>query len=211
MAGKQTIRNIVFDLGGVVLDIDISRTVRAFARLTSLGEDEILEKFTTSRLFARFETGALDVSAFRDLVRELAGVPMADAVIDMAWNVLLLDIPSERIGLIKRLKEKYRIFLLSNTSSIHIEEVNIILKRNHHVDGLGDLFDQVFLSYEMGVMKPDAEIYRAMLRAADLVAEETLFLDDNEDNIRGAAELGIQTIYVNKPLTILDYLKEYAD
>jgi epoxide hydrolase-like predicted phosphatase len=211
MVGKQTIRNIVFDLGGVILDIDISRTVRAFARLTSLTEEEILEKFATSRLFARFETGELDVSSFRDLVRELAGIPMTDAVIDMAWNILLLDVPPERIRLIKRLREKYRIFLLSNTSSIHIEEVNLILRRNHQVDGLGDLFEHVFLSYEMGVMKPDAKIYSTVLSAADLVAEETLFLDDNEENVISASQLGIQTIHVNKPLTILDYLEEYAD
>lgn len=211
MAVNSTIKNIIFDLGGVVLDIDIPRTTRAFASLSETNEEDILANFKTSELFNKFETGEVDVAGFRDLIRRVVGRPLEDAVIDLAWNALLLDIPPARIDLIFRLRRKYRVFLLSNTSSIHIEEVNHILKRNHQLDGLDALFERAFLSYEMGVMKPDPEIYLKTLSAAGILAEETLFLDDNEENIKAASVLGIHSILVRKPLTILDYLKEYAD
>ncbi len=211
MADKGTIRNIVFDLGGVILDIDIPRTFRAFASLTGTTEDSVRDKFNSAALFAQFETGRLDSPAFRSAVRDLAGMHLDDCVIDLAWNMLLLDIPVERVALIRRLIPRYRVFLLSNTSAIHMEEVRAIFRAGHGPGGIDELFEKMFLSYEMGVMKPDARIYREVLSGAGILPEETLFLDDNEDNVRGAAAAGIRTIHVCKPLTILDYLKDYAD
>jgi putative hydrolase of the HAD superfamily len=144
-------------------------------------------------------------------VRELLGFSdLSDEAIDTAWNSLLLDLPPERVALLQKLSESYRIFLLSNTSSIHITQVNKILEASTGIERLDHLFETVFLSYEMGLMKPDAQIYLNVLEQAGLQAEETLFLDDNLDNINGASKLGIDTIHVQKPLTILEYLKDYA-
>jgi epoxide hydrolase-like predicted phosphatase len=144
-------------------------------------------------------------------VREILNFPdLSDEAIDTAWNSLLLDLPPERVELLRRLATRYRLFLLSNTSSIHITQVNKILEASTGVGQLEDLFETVFLSYEMGLMKPDIRIYQQVLDKAGLKAEETLFLDDNADNIRSAAQLGIETIHVQKPVTILEYLKDYA-
>ena len=208
---NSRIKNIIFDLGDVILNIDVPVTSRSFGKLSGKEEQEIVTLFKEKELFRLFETGILDEDAFRNLVRELLEYPdWTTEIIDMAWNSLLLDIPPARIELIKELKKEYRLFLLSNTSSIHIKQVNKILHAASGVEKLDDLFEKVYLSYEMGLMKPDPAIYLRVLEESGLLAEETLFLDDNADNIKAASNLGIETILVQKPVTILDYLKDYV-
>lgn len=208
---NDKIRNIVFDLGDVILNIDVSIASKSFADLSGREQSEILSIFKESEVFRHFETGLMDEPTFRNYVREILNFPdLSDEAIDTAWNSLLLDLPPERVELLKTLAKKYRLFLLSNTSSIHITQVNKILKASTGVEKLEDLFEIVFLSYEMGLMKPDTRIYQEVLDRAGLKAEETLFLDDNADNIRSASQLGIETIHVQKPVTILEYLKDYA-
>lgn len=208
---NEKIKNIIFDLGDVILNIDVPVASLSFAKLSGREQAEILTLFKEKDLFRQFETGRLTESGFRNYVRELLAFPdWTDEMIDTAWNSLLLDLPPERIQLLKDLAKKYRLFLLSNTSSIHIAKVNKILEAATGVKKLDDLFEKVFVSYEMGLMKPDPQIYKDVLEQAGLVAEETLFLDDNLDNIKGAQTLGIDTIHVQKPTTILEYLKDYA-
>lgn len=208
---NDKIRNIIFDLGDVILNIDVPIASKSFADLSGREQHEILAIFKESEIFRHFETGLMDEPTFRNYVREILNFPdLSDEAIDTAWNSLLLDLPPERVELLKKLATKYRLFLLSNTSSIHITQVNKILEASTGVEKLEDLFEIVFLSYEMGLMKPDPRIYQEVLDKAGLKAEETLFLDDNADNIRSAAQLGIDTIHVQKPVTILEYLKDYA-
>ena len=208
---NDQIRNIIFDLGDVILNIDVPIASKSFADLSGREQHEILTIFKESEIFRQFETGLMDEPTFRNYVREILNFPdLSDEAIDTAWNSLLLDLPPERVELLKKLATKYRLFLLSNTSSIHITQVNKILEASTGVEKLEDLFEVVFLSYEMGLMKPDPRIYQEVLAKAGLKAEETLFLDDNADNIRSAGELGIDTIHVQKPVTILEYLKDYA-
>lgn len=208
---NDKIKNIIFDLGDVILNIDVPIASKSFADLSGREQSEILTIFKESEVFRQFETGLMDEPTFRNYVREILNFPdLSDDAIDTAWNSLLLDLPPERVELLKKLATRYRLFLLSNTSSIHITQVNKILEASTGVERLEDLFETVFLSYEMGLMKPDTRIYQEVLDKAGLKAEETLFLDDNADNIRGAGQLGIETIHVQKPVTILEYLKDYA-
>ncbi|WP_373515478.1 HAD family hydrolase [Persicitalea sp.] len=208
---NNNIKNIVFDLGNVIIDIDVPRAAQSFAELSGQRAEDVLELFGTSGLFGQFETGKLDAPGFRTYVRELLQNPdWEDAVVDTAWNSLLLDIPPERIAMIQKLGENYRLFLLSNTSSIHIEAVNQILEEDTGMARLDDLFEKLFLSYEMGLMKPDPAIYEQVLQEAGIEAGETLFLDDNVDNIAAARALGIQTFHVQPPLTMLDFLQDYV-
>lgn len=208
---NDQIRNIIFDLGDVILNIDVPIASKSFADLSGREQTEILTIFKESEIFRQFETGLMDEPTFRNYVREILNFPdLSDEAIDTAWNSLLLDLPPARVDLLKKLATKYRLFLLSNTSSIHITQVNKILEASTGVEKLEDLFETVFLSYQMGLMKPDPRIYQEVLDKAGLKAEETLFLDDNADNIRSAGELGIETIHVQKPVTILEYLKDYA-
>ncbi len=208
---NSKIKNIVFDLGNVIINIDVPRAAQSFAKLSGQQPEDVLELFGTSGLFGQFETGKLDATAFRNYVREILKNPdWEDSVVDTAWNSLLLDIPPARIEMIQKLDANYRLFLLSNTSSIHIEAVNQILEKATGVARLDDLFEKLFLSYEMGIMKPDPAIYEQVLQEAGLSAEETLFLDDNEANIIAARALGIQTFHVQQPLTMLDFLQDYV-
>lgn len=129
----------------------------------------------------------------------------ADEVIDTAWNTVLLDLPVERIERIRELQATYRLFLLSNTSPIHIRQANNVLTQLNQPT-LEQLFERVFYSYEVRMAKPSPDIYRHVLTEANLVAGETAFFDDNAANIRAAAALGIQAIHVELPRTILNYL-----
>jgi glucose-1-phosphatase len=208
---NSKIKNIIFDLGDVILNIDVPIASKSFASLSGREQAEILTIFQENEIFRYFETGELDEPAFRNFVRKILNFDdLSDEAIDTAWNSLLLDLPPERVELIRTLSTKYRLFLLSNTSSIHITQVNKILEASTGVKKLDDLFEKVYLSYEMGLMKPDPRIYQKVLEEAGLKADETLFLDDNKANIESAAALGIDTIHVQKPTTILEYLKDYA-
>ncbi|AEI50873.1 HAD family hydrolase [Runella slithyformis] len=205
------IKNIIFDLGDVIINIDVPRAARSFAELSNQTPEDVHLLIHQNEVFKKFETGHLTPLAFRSLIREVFKTPeWTDDVIDASWNSLLLDIPPDRIKKIQELSQKgYRLFLLSNTSSIHIDEVNAILFRTFEIEHLGHLFEKLFLSYEMGVMKPSPDIYKNVLESAGIDADETLFLDDNLDNIRAAAKCGIHTIHVQKPLSIVDYLRDY--
>lgn len=205
------IKNIIFDLGNVILNIDIPRTIGIFSEWAGISADEVSALFAENNLFKNYETGHWDDTTFLNQIRQITGNShWNDEQITEAWNALLLDIPSERIDLLKQLKANYRLFLLSNTSSIHIRRVNEILFEASGVPDLNTLFEKVYYSYELGCMKPDALIYQKVLEDAGIEAEESLFLDDNADNIAGAQALYIPSIHVVKPLTIREYLQDYV-
>jgi glucose-1-phosphatase len=199
------IKNIIFDLGNVIIDISVPETAQAFAHLLNRDLAWVEQQLRMASVFRRYETGEWSDEQFRDNVRQVLCVPFTDEQIDTAWNALLLTIPPARVELLQWLKPRYRTFVLSNTSPIHIREVNHILRRDTGADSLDLLFEKVYLSYEMGKMKPSPEIYQQVLDESGLNAEETLFLDDNFDNVVGAQQLGIQTVHITESVTILDY------
>ncbi|GAB3639652.1 HAD family hydrolase [Spirosoma arcticum] len=206
-------KNLIFDLGDVIIPIDLTAPIRNFAMLANLPEDEVRAIWKEHDFINHYETGLIDDEAFRTHVRRVlkretgASDSWADEVIDTAWNTVLLDLPVERIERIRELKSNYRLFLLSNTSPIHIRQVNNVLTQLNQPT-LEQLFERVFYSYEVRMAKPSPDIYRYVMAEAGLVAEETAFFDDNAANIRAAAGLGIQAVHVQPPLTILDYLKD---
>lgn len=205
---KSTLKNLIFDLGDVIIPIDLTAPVRNFAMLANLSEDEVTAIWKQFEIIGQYETGLVDDTAFRDHVRKLLkNDSWADEVIDTAWNTVLLDLPVERVERIKELKQNYRLFLLSNTSPIHIRRVNQMFTSLNQPT-LEELFERVFYSYDVRIAKPSPEIYQHVLNEAGLVAEETAFFDDNAANIESAARLGIQAVRVEPPMTILDYLKD---
>jgi len=202
---KPAFKNIIFDLGAVIIDISLPKTVQAFAQLLDRDHLWVEQQLKMASVFRRYETGEWDDEAFRNAIRQVLGVPFTDEQIDAAWNALLLEIPPARVELLQWLKPRYRTFVLSNTNPIHIQEVNRILRRDTGVPALDGLFEKVYLSYETGTMKPSPDIYRQLLEDAGLAPEETVFLDDNLDNLAAAQQWGIQTVHIFEPVTILDY------
>ena len=201
-------KNIIFDLGAVIINIDFQKTFESFSKIGNTDVLQVLKKFEDHRILHRYETGEVDDKGFRNLIREEFGTQLSDDQIDDAWNALLLDIPQERIDLILKLKNKYRLFILSNTNAIHIKGVNTILNKTTGIPNLDNIFEKVYYSHEVLLRKPDVAIYEYLLRDKDLKASETIFLDDNLDNIKASERVGITSLWVNHPLTILDLLKD---
>jgi len=191
----QNIKNIIFDLGGVILNIDFARTETAF-RL--LGWDQFsnhINQFHITHLFEQYETGQIEDDAFVKGIQELIGKPVATDKIIAAWNALLVGFPPERIELLKQLKSRYRTFLLSNTNSIHHDEFQ---KRLFEEQGvyLEDLFERTYYSHRAKLRKPSASIFELVLKENNLQPSETLFVDDTALNFPEAARLGIQIYHL---------------
>ncbi|HTJ49769.1 MAG TPA: HAD family phosphatase [Cyclobacteriaceae bacterium] len=203
------IKNLIFDLGGVILDLSVPHTLQAFSTLSSLPLDEVKHKFITSPEFESYEKGGISDVEFREFVREVYHVKATDAQIDLCWNAMLRGVPLIKTELLSRLMNSYRVFLLSNTNGIHLDFINnVILPRDVKTTSLDPFFHRTYYSHLMRMRKPDAEIYLAVLAENKLNANETLFLDDNKYNIEGAAAVGIKTVHVTTPDLILDYFHE---
>lgn len=192
----QTISAIVFDLGGVLLDLDQGKTLRAFKRLGVDLEDINLE----STVFTEYETGKLSSEDFLQFIQTKLKGHASKEQITEAWNAMLLETTAERFQFLEQLRKTFRIYLLSNTNEIHIRAVHQYLATTFGLDRWNQLFDHQFLSYEMGLRKPDAACYQQVLTQIGKQPQEVLFIDDSHANIRGAAKVGIHTLLATAPL-----------
>jgi epoxide hydrolase-like predicted phosphatase len=207
MMDFSKVKNIVFDLGGVIINIDFEKTYQALAVLSGINIDEARQKAKELELFVNYEKGRIEESDFIALIKESFCSGKSDLEIRHAWNALLMDIPIARIELLKKLKSKYNLYLLSNTNFTHIVEVNAILDKTCGVRDLKQLFTKVYYSYEMNLLKPDVEIYEYICKDSGLNPAETVFLDDLPANIEGAREAGLHVLHVQEPMNILELLK----
>ena len=186
----KKIRNIVFDLGGVLVDLDFKAAINGLQKAGFANVKEQLQAFDREGIFQKFELGEMTAEEFRTAIRENSTVELTDEEVDALWNAMLLEVPREKLELILHLRGKYMVYLLSNTNSIHWDYVckNAFNYRGFRVN---DYFEETFLSYEMHLAKPDKAIYEKVLQDANLLAEETLFIDDSEANCKAAEEVGI--------------------
>ncbi len=203
-------KNIIFDLGAVLLNLDYNRTVEAFklfnANFHSI--DAVYSNASDKKLFEDFETGSISSSAFRKGIRKILERPeLSDSEIDKAWNAMLLDFPVERIGLLKRLKLKHKIFLLSNSNEIHIDAYLRNLEKEHGLKDLSHIFIKEYYSYKIKLRKPDKKIFEFVLRENNLDPSETFFIDDSPQHVEGARSAGIDAYLLKKRETILDVFK----
>lgn len=204
----STIKNILFDLGNVVINIDFELTDRAFAHLLDKTLSETQELMLSKKIYDVVERRPYTDDQFADFINESFSSTFSTQKIVDSWNALLLDIPAKRIELILALREKYQVMCLSNTSTPHIEECNQILARVSKYKSLEEVFDKTYYSYDMGLRKPSDDIYKQVLEKSEILASETLFLDDNLANIEAAKQLGFSTILVEKNICITEYLKD---
>ena len=186
----KNIKNIVFDLGGVLVNLDFKSAINGLQKAGFANVKEQLQAFDREGIFQKFELGEMTAEEFRSAIRENSTVTLTDEEVDALWNLMLLEIPREKLELILDLRGKYMVYLLSNTNSIHWDYVckNAFNYRGFRVS---DYFEKTFLSFEMHLAKPDKAIFEKMLEDANLLAEETLFIDDSEANCKAAAEVGI--------------------
>jgi putative hydrolase of the HAD superfamily len=189
------IRNIIFDLGGVLLNINPLLSLLEFANLSKTDPEVLKNRLASDHVFEKFDTGALSPDGFRAELCRIMDYKASDTEIDDAWNILLLDFPAERVELLKQLKSNYRIFLLSNTNIIHFWKYTGDFYSTYGIP-MAELFDKLFLSYEIGIHKPDAGIYTHVLQNAGIKAEECVFIDDSLANVDAARLLGMKGIHI---------------
>ncbi len=193
----NNIKNVVLDLGGVILNLNVANTINEFKRLGirnligNTGHDY------THSVFYNFEIGKISEIDFINELKSMSNINPSAEDITRAWNSMILDIPKTNIDLLLNLKNTHRIFLLSNTNSIHYKKFIPMADRKCSVP-FNELFDEVYYSHEIGLRKPDKEIFNFLLQENGLNPKETLFIDDSIDNIKMAKEVGLKVSHFSK-------------
>ncbi|GIV43644.1 MAG: hydrolase [Bacteroidia bacterium] len=194
------IKNLIFDLGGVLYEIDYQRVTN---KLKALSPNLHFSQLKQDPIFDDFEIGKISPQQFRDGIRSLTQIPdLQDNQIDAIWNSMLIGLFPRRIELIQKLSQKYPIVLLSNANPIHYD---YIIKE---CQPLFASMQKVFFSFEMGMRKPHKEIFEQVLKTMNFQPDETLFIEDTIIHIEGAQKLGIQTLHLTQPLTLEEQLAE---
>ena len=201
---SKPIKNIIFDLGGVFLNIDFSLTSKAFIDLGVFQFNEMFTQHFSNPLFELLETGKITEAEFYEAFRQETKMPLTNEQIKNAWNALLLDFPSDRIDWLENIANKYQVFLFSNTNQIHYNHFIEYFAAQFPGKNFDSFFIKAYYSQFLGLRKPYPESFQAILDEQGLHAEETLFIDDTFKNIEAAQALGLQTIHLKHPLTVLD-------
>lgn len=192
---------VVFDLGGVLLNLDYGATTRAFDRLAGRELAGFYSKARQADLFDRFERGEIDAARFRAELRGSLGAECVDAELDAAWNALLGEVPRRNIELLLRLKQTHRVYLLSNTNELHLADFVARFERDHgHRYGpWSALFHKDYYSHLLGMRKPESSVFEHVVRSEGLEPRRTLFIDDNWHNVQGARGAGLDAAWIDVP------------
>lgn len=195
----QKIKNIIFDYGNVIFEIDFKRTQDALLQLGITNSTEFFAHKSHHNLFNDFETAAITPAQFRAGIREAAGNNnLRDEEIDAAWNSLLIGVPPGIHDVLLKAKEKYRTFLLSNNNETHYNYIVDYLKREFNMPDNSGLFEKAYYSQHMFLRKPNVEIFEQVIRENNLNPAETLFIDDSPQHIEGAKLAGLNTLLMTK-------------
>lgn len=198
-----SIDNIIFDLGGVVVNIDYMKTQQTFEALGLTGFGKVYSQAAQTGVFDLYEKGLMSTEVFRGRLRQLApNFKVSNQELDNAWNAMILDTPTHRLAVLKELKVRFRTFLLSNTNELHIQCFHSQLKTTFGQEDLNDYFEKVYYSYEIQLRKPDREIFEYVLRQNGLDAKRTLFIDDTSRHVESAKILGIQGLHIGTDATL---------
>lgn len=203
----STIKNIVFDLGRVVVDIAPENAFNAFSKLskTNCSPAHIEAKMAENNIWKSYESGEMTDQEFREWIRQSFDIEADNDIIDYSFNTILQEVDPQKVKLIQSLSAHYNLFVLSNTSKIHMDYFLKMMHEKHGIPHFWDCFTKPFLSYEMGCWKPEKSIYQKMLKVGNMVPAQTLFFDDLEVNVQAAEELGIQTIQILPDYSFVDF------
>ncbi|MFT4023606.1 MAG: HAD family phosphatase [Flavihumibacter sp.] len=197
-------KNIILDLGGVLLNLSFPKTEEAFKALGLPDFNNHFSQFKASPLFEELETGKVSKARFLQHFKNQTGLSTPDEEIITAWNAMLLDFPPERVAWLDALAGKYRVFLYSNTNAFHHDAFQASFLEAFPGKPFDDYFEKAYYSHTLGLRKPYAASYTALLDDAGIQAGETIFIDDTYPNIEGALEAGLQAIHLKPGMTVLD-------
>lgn len=187
------IKNILFDLGGVLLNIDYYKTKEAFEALGYTNFSEMYSQYTADALFEDLETGKLSNELFYEKLMACNPNNVSEADIRTAWNKMLLSFRKESLAFLPKLAQQYQLYLLSNTNAIHLEAVEQLFAEETDYPSLDSFFTKAYYSHRINLRKPHKEAYEFVLKDAGISPEETLFIDDSYNNLEAAQALGIRT------------------
>lgn len=204
------VKNIILDLGGVIINLNQDLTYHSYQKLLPNHFNEIEKELDKQDILNRFETAEVSEADFLSFFKDFNSNISVDDLID-AWNRMLLDIPKERIELIKELSASYNVYLLSNTNPIHLRAINNYVLQHFEIKNLDVLFKKVYYSHEIKFRKPNKAIFEYVLNDSKLKPEDTLFIDDSEEHVLTANQLGIKTHHLNlkENQTLTQLFNEY--
>src|SRR5450432_86523 len=201
----DNVKNIIFDLGGVIMDIDVKQTLHAFTKLGIKNIENYFGHGFAASFFSDHEAGRISDEEFLNEIKKLLTAEVSDEDVINAWNALLLRFPPERIKLLKELKSSYRLFLFSNTNAIHYDKFSEIY-RDTYSGELEDLFEKAYFSHSLGHRKPDPTGFELIIEENKLDPKKTLFVDDAFINVEGAIKTGLKGLYLPPWFYITDIL-----
>lgn len=193
---------LIFDLGGVIINLDYNRTIHAFEDLGMGNFHEVYSQAAQTNLFDDLETGKISAQRFINSLLPYLRSGTTPNMVVHAWNAMILNVPIEKLQLLTELKEKYPVYLLSNTNELHVPVVRrewakvTSLPMEHY-------FNRIFFSNEVHLRKPDRSIFEYVCSEEGLNPARTLFIDDSIQHIRGAEEFGLQTIHLTEPTALI--------
>ena len=208
---KRMVSAILFDLGGVILNLDYNKTIEAFKNLGRERTDALYSQAQQNAIFDRIETGEISENYFRDLLISFLGNEVNHEMVDEAWNAMLLDLPKERIDFLRTLKKEYKIYLFSNTNAIHLRKFQEIIQQQYaNAELLEDIFDKTYYSHIIQKRKPNAAAFEYILKDLGLKAEEVIFIDDSIQHVEGAKSIGINAYHLinNDVINLLNEVLE---
>jgi len=194
----SSIKNIVFDLGVVLFDLDYDLTVKAFEKLGIDNHEELFSEAGQLGLFDQFERGEIGIPEFLEGMNTLLPSKVEDELIVEAWNAMLLTFPQSSIDLLVQLRKHYNLDLLSNTNDLHFEKFHEIINKQHGLLGLDEFFSALYYSHREGLRKPEPEFYERLIEREDLTPSETLFIDDMIRNVHAANKVGMRGCHLEK-------------
>jgi len=203
------VKNLIFDLGNVLYDIDFQLMNQAFASIGIEGFDQHFTLNKSHQLFLDLEMGLINELAFYEGVRALANLPLTNAQIKFAWNALLVGFRKNSIEWIKDNNTKYNTFLYSNTNQIHHDHFIAEFEKEVASYSFVSLFKTPYYSHEMGMRKPDPASFTYIIEKEGFLAGETLFIDDNEPNIIAAASVGLQVLHLKEGMRVENDIAAY--
>lgn len=191
---ERVIKNIVFDLGGVIMTLDPAEALRRFKALGLSDAERYLDAYTQSGIFGNLEEGKITAEDFRSKLSSLTGHELTFDECKHAWLGYRKDVPQRNLDLLKELRAKgYRLILLSNTNPFMMDWA-LSSEFDGKGSSLNDYFDALYLSYRLGIMKPAPDFFRQVLDNENILSEETLFVDDGPRNVEAAGKLGFITM-----------------
>lgn len=200
----QGVDAIIFDFGNVLIDLDYPRVIREFSAVAQKNEGEIEELVVTAPILQRFERGMSTPEEFRKEINELLGTNLPDNQFDAIWNSMLDRIPKQRMGKVLQIGKRFDTYILSNSNIIHELAFEEMVMEATGRASIRDFVKEVYFSHELGMRKPNLDIYRHVIEDLNNYPSRMLFLDDRLDNVEAAKIAGMKAVQIFDPDTQLN-------